>query len=78
MKAVHKDFPNQLNNDQPSRSSTETEMVCDNDLFELISISIDDIDFSVAQPEEPEIEEKVILDGDHYQVDGSVIRYCRK
>ena len=49
MKAVHKDFPNQLNSDQPSRSSTETEMVCDNDLFELISISIDDINFSVAR-----------------------------
>ena len=75
---IHQDFLNRRDNDQPSQSATETEMVCDNDLFKLISISLDDIDFSLAQPEEPQIDENVNNDGYHYQVNGSVIRFCRK
>ena len=78
---IHQDFLNR-DNDQPiqedNNNAMETEMVCDNDLFQLISISIDNLDFCVAQPEEPQIDENINLDGDHYQVNGSVIRYCRK
>ena len=82
VKTTHQDFLNQLENDQPSQednnNATKTDIVCDNDLFQLISESLDDIDFSLAQPQVPEIEENIILDGDHYQLNGSVIRYCRK
>ena len=82
VKTTHQDFLNQLDNDQPSQednnNATKTDIVCDNDLFQLISESLDDIDFSLAQPQVPEIEENIILDGDHYQLNGSVIRYCRK
>ena len=69
----HPDFLNQRDTDQPS--ATVTELVCDEDLFQLISTIEDDMEFSLNQPQE--IEDNVILYGEHYQVNGSVIRYCR-
>ena len=80
---IHQDFLNHLDNDQPSQEDnnnpTETEMVCDNELFQLIAISTDNIDFSFTQSQETEPHRQNIMpNGGHYQINGSVIRYCRK
>ena len=78
---IHQDFLNHLDNDQPSQedNNNPTEMVCDNELFQLIAISTDNIDFSFTQSQETEPQRQNIMpNGGHYQINGSVIRYCRK
>ena len=65
--------------EEPDTIMTETELMCDTELMQLISV--DDIDLSLTQLEEiePKLEENLQVDCDgHYQIKGSVIRYYRK
>ena len=66
-----------MDTDQPLTSVTETDFVYYDELFQLISTIVDDNrEFNLNELQE--IEDEVILSGEHYQVNGSVIRYCRK
>ena len=60
-----------------SYPKTELSEVISEELFNLISMSLGDMDFSLEH-QGPKIEENLITTGDHYQINGSVIRYCRK